>query len=100
VKRLSRADLPSGGRPDVRLPPPAELAADVGIVHLGIGAFHRAHQAVFTEEDAAAAVGESRWGIGGVSQRSAAVVEQMRAQDGLYAVLERGTAHVSARVIG
>jgi fructuronate reductase len=34
----------------------------VGIVHLGVGAFHRAHQAVFTE-DAMAATGEPGWGV-------------------------------------
>jgi fructuronate reductase len=69
----------------------------VGIVHLGLGAFHRAHQAVFTEDAVAAAGGD--WGICGVSQRSAAVIEQLAPQDGLYTVLARG-AHVEARVIG
>lgn len=72
-------------------------ALGVGIVHLGLGAFHRAHQAVFTEDAVAAAGGD--WGICGVSQRSAAVVEQLAPQDGLYTVLSRG-AEVEARVIG
>ena len=49
-------------------------ALRVGIVHLGIGAFHRAHQAVYTEDAIAAQGGE--WGICGVTQRSPAVVEQ------------------------
>ena len=40
-----------------------------GIVHLGSGAFHRAHRAVFTE-DAVAAAGDPRWGVLGVSRRS------------------------------
>jgi fructuronate reductase len=71
----------------------------VGIVHLGIGAFHRAHQAVYTEE-AMAAEGAWRWGICGVTQRSRTVVDQLAPQDGLYAVLERGDGGVSARVIG
>ncbi|MHA6627407.1 mannitol dehydrogenase family protein [Pseudonocardia sichuanensis] len=68
-----------------------------GIVHLGIGAFHRAHQAVFTEEAVAAAGGD--WGICGVSQRSRGVVDQLRPQDGLYSVLERGE-RTSMRVAG
>ncbi|OZM81658.1 mannitol dehydrogenase family protein [Pseudonocardia sp. MH-G8] len=68
-----------------------------GIVHLGIGAFHRAHQAVFTEEAIAAAGGD--WGICGVSQRSRGVVDQLRPQDGLYSVLERGE-RSSVRVAG
>ena len=39
----------------------------VGIVHFGIGAFHRAHQAVFTDDILARDPG---WGIVGVSLRS------------------------------
>lgn len=72
---------------------------EVGIVHLGLGAFHRAHQAVHTE-DAAAATGETRWGILGVTQRSARVAEQLAPQDGLYGVLTKGRDTASLRVIG
>jgi fructuronate reductase len=71
---------------------PRELR--VGIVHLGLGAFHRAHQATFTEDAVAAAGGD--WGICGVSQRSSAVIEQLAPQDGLYTVLAEG----EARVVG
>ncbi|MEU5725561.1 mannitol dehydrogenase family protein [Micromonospora sp. NPDC047738] len=74
-------------------------ALRVGIVHLGIGAFHRAHQAVFTEL-AAAATGRDDWGITGVTQRSASVREQLTPQDGLYSVLERAADAASLRVIG
>jgi fructuronate reductase len=98
VTRLSSSSLAQlGPRPRVTLPP-GGLAQGVGILHLGIGAFHRAHQAVFTE-DAAAATGESDWGICGVTQRSASVVEQLRPQDGLYAVLERGLGEPTVRVV-
>ena len=38
-----------------------------GIVHLGLGAFHRAHQAVYTDDILAA---EPRWGICGVSLKT------------------------------
>lgn len=55
-----------------------------GIVHLGIGAFHRAHQAVFTE-DAIAAQG-GNWGIVGASLRHAGAPDAISAQDGLYTV--------------
>lgn len=98
MKRLSREHLPLA-RCGVRLPPDAALAESVGIVHLGIGAFHRAHQAVFTE-DAAVTADEPGWGICGVTQRSRKVVEQLRPQDGLYTVLERGQCEVTARVVG
>jgi fructuronate reductase len=73
---------------------PREVPASVGIVHLGIGAFHRAHQAVYTED-----AGDG-WGICGITQRSAAVAERLAPQDGLYSVLERGPGGVSARIIG
>jgi fructuronate reductase len=71
-----------------------EVPSSVGIVHLGLGAFHRAHQAVYTED-----AGDG-WGICGITQRSPKVADQLVPQDGLYSVLERGSEGVSARVIG
>ena len=73
-------------------------ALTVGIVHLGIGAFHRAHQAIYTEDAIAAAGGD--WGICGVTQRSPAVVEQLRPQDGLYTLAQRDGAGERLRVVG
>jgi len=96
VERLSLRTLPqvaSGRRPHVD---PRGLG--VGIVHLGIGAFHRAHQAEFTEDAVAASGGN--WGICGVTQRSPAIVEQLMPQDGLYTLLTRGPFAVDARVVG
>jgi len=87
------ASLPAGARP--RIDP---RALRVGIVHLGVGAFHRAHQAVYTEDAVAAAGGD--WGICGVTERSAAVVDQLRPQDGLYTLAQRGIAGEELRVIG
>jgi fructuronate reductase len=60
----------------------------VGIVHLGIGAFHRAHQAVYTAEAMERDGGD--WGILGVAQRRAAAVEALAPQEGLFTLLERG----------
>ena len=71
--------------------------ARVGIVHLGLGAFHRAHQAVYTEDALAAEPGA--WGICGVTRRRP-VADALRSQDGLYSVLERGPEADTARVIG
>jgi fructuronate reductase len=68
------------------------------MVHLGIGAFHRAHQAVYTE-DAALATGEDHWGICGVTLRSADVADRLRPQDGLYTVVERGPGAAPPRVV-
>lgn len=63
-------------------------AVAAGIVHLGIGAFHRAHQAVYTESVLAA--GDRRWGIVGASLRSPDTRDALAAQDGLYALNIRG----------
>jgi fructuronate reductase len=56
-------------------------ASSTGIVHLGLGNFHRAHQAVYTAQ-------AGDWGILGVASRSATVADALNAQDGLYSVLE------------
>jgi fructuronate reductase len=72
-------------------------AVETGVVHLGPGAFHRAHQApVF---DALLAGGDPRWGVCGVSLRSPAVREALAPQDGLYTLVEL-EAEVRARIIG
>jgi fructuronate reductase len=100
VDRLSFASLTQAGPiGDVLLPPADAADQTVGILHFGIGAFHRAHQAVFTEE-AAVATGEHRWGICGVTQRSPSVQEQLLPQDGLYGVLERFPGRNRLRVVG
>ena len=73
-------------------------AAGPGIVHLGLGAFHRAHQAVYTEDAMAAGGGD--WGIVGVAPRSAAVVDALAAQDRLYSVTTLAARGGTTRVIG
>lgn len=82
----------------VKRPSGAVLTAGVGIVHLGIGAFHRAHQAVYTEDAMDASGGD--WRICGVSLRSAGVRDDMSTQDYLYSVTERSEAGDLTRVMG
>jgi Mannitol-1-phosphate/altronate dehydrogenases len=67
------------------------------IVHLGMGAFTRAHQAVFTE-DAIAATGEA-WRIISVSMRSSAVREQLAPQDHLFTVTSKGEGEPETRLV-
>ncbi|MGN6208754.1 mannitol dehydrogenase family protein [Asticcacaulis sp.] len=73
---------------------PASL--DIGVVHFGPGAFHRAHQAAYFD---ALAAKDARWGICGVSLHSAGVRDALKSQDGLYtlAILDED---VSYRIIG
>jgi fructuronate reductase len=57
---------------------------NVGIVHLGLGAFHRAHQALYTEAAVRARGGD--WGILGASLRRADVPNALAPQQQLYTV--------------
>lgn len=95
--RLSQATF---GALDTNVVHPAydRLKQKCGIVHFGIGAFHRAHQAVYTDD--AMAAGDHNWGIIGVSLRSADVREQMEPQDGLYSVIECSAKSSAIRLIG
>ena len=87
-----------------RLPPACERpaydvgAARVGVVHLGVGAFHRAHQAVYLEDRLAA--GEAGWAICGASLRSADTSAALEPQEGLYSVAIRSGEGERLRVIG
>lgn len=73
-------------------------AATTGIVHLGIGGFHRAHQAVYTDDAMAAAGGN--WMIEGVSLRHPDMAARLNPQNGLFSVTERDGEGTSTRVIG
>ena len=73
-------------------------AQAVGIVHIGIGAFHRAHQAWYT--DRAMDAGDRDWAISGVSLRSRTVAQQLNPQDGLFTVTERSNAGDHTRIVG
>lgn len=97
MKRLSPetlASLPA----DVARPLYDREAQEVGIVHFGIGSFHRAHQAWYT--DAAMNAGGRDWGITGVSLRSPGVARQMNPQGGLYTVAEQGAEGAALRIVG
>jgi fructuronate reductase len=80
------------------LPAYNRAAQKPGIVHFGIGAFHRAHMAVYTDDAMNAGAGD--WGIIGVSLRSASVADQMNPQDGLYTVTERSAGGSNVRLVG
>lgn len=66
----------------------AAPAAPVRIVHLGLGAFHRAHQAWYTQH----ASDGAQWGIAAFTGRRPDAATALAAQDGLYTLIERGEA--------
>jgi mannitol 2-dehydrogenase len=70
-----------------------------GVVHIGAGNFHRAHQAVYFDDLACSGISK-QWGVTGVSLRSRDVKDVLSAQDGLYTVVERGHDGQTARVVG
>lgn len=101
IRSLSAETLATAShdRHEVVLPPAGWSNQSIGIVHFGIGAFHRAHQAVYTQE-AFASTGDDRWGISGVTQRTAEVQRQLALQDGLYGVLDGSFDHPRLTVVG
>lgn len=82
---------------NIEKPRYARSSVSAGIVHLGAGNFHRAHQAVYC--DTLLNNGETKWGITAVSLRSPKVRDSLAPQDLLYtqATLSKATSY---RVIG
>ncbi len=70
----------------------------IGVVHLGLGAFHRAHQALVF--DALLQRGDARWGVLGVAMRNTALADALASQHGLYAVQVASHAGVQWQVSG
>lgn len=69
------------------------------IVHLGFGAFHRAHQALYTDEVASKT--DSEWGYCEVSLfGDGPLIGQLREQDHLFSVAEKGAEKTEVKVIG
>jgi mannitol 2-dehydrogenase len=87
--------------PDVTRPGYDRSAVTPGIVHIGVGNFHRSHQALYVEE-AMQAARSFDWGIQGVGilPHDAPLLRALNEQDGLYTLLERSDEKVVARVVG
>jgi fructuronate reductase len=94
VSRISAENLPT----NAALPAYDRAEKSVGIVHFGLGAFTRAHQAWYT--DRAMELHGGDWMIAGISLRSPTVGEQLNPQDGLYTLAEKSGEGTKLRVIG
>lgn len=94
---LERLHSISGVAAGVTLPTYDPAAHGTGIVHIGPGAFHKAHQAVYTDDALSEDAGN--WRITGISPRGTAVAEALNPQNGLYTVLERDAGGTRARII-
>lgn len=71
---------------------PGTRPARSNLLHIGAGAFHRAHQAVYTDD--------TDWGITVAAPRSREVIDALAAQDGLYTVASLGPGGADLRVVG
>jgi mannitol 2-dehydrogenase len=86
-------------RPGTPAPDYDRTALSAGFVHIGVGGFHRSHQAVYLDRLASSGVSRS-WGIAGVAVRSGGNITELLRQDCLYSVLERAPDGDRVRVVG
>jgi mannitol 2-dehydrogenase len=86
--------------PRISVPGYDRAALGGGIVHIGVGGFHRAHQAVYLDDLCRAGV--TGWSIvgAGVLAGDAPMAAALEAQDCLYALVTRDTRGTNVRVIG
>ena len=86
---------------DIGLPRYDRQLVMPGIVHIGVGGFHRAHEAVYLDDLMAGGMAQE-WGICGVGLRPAdkAMRNALIPQDCLYTVVARSAEGDAARVVG
>lgn len=99
-QRLHRGVL-QALRNDIARPTYARERLRPSIVHIGVGGFHRAHQAVYLDDIAEQGVSLD-WGERGIGllPHDRRMAEALLPQDCLYTVVERGADGDAARVIG
>ena len=83
---------------EVRKPAYDRAVLRPGIAHIGVGAFHRSHQAEYTDD--LLAYRFDRWGLVGINIRPPLLAQTLGRQGGLYTRLVRQNDEVEARVIG
>jgi mannitol 2-dehydrogenase len=101
---MTASPLTVSALPDLRLPVPAydRSGLRVGIIHIGVGGFHRAHQAMYLDRLMNKGLAED-WAICGMGMLpgDAAMRNALAAQDFLYTlVLKYPDGSTNARVIG
>ena len=86
--RLNRANLATMNHVEAK-------RAEERIVHIGLGAFHRAHQAWYTSN----VDSEQNWGIVAFTGRSIDAAQKLAAQDGLFTLVTRDSNGDSYQII-
>lgn len=96
--RLNGRTLPDAR---ARLPAFDRTRLTPGIVHIGLGAFYRAHGVIYNDDTIETDVsGHTGWGIIGASLRSPDQRERLVPQDCLYTAIERSAEGEKARIAG
>jgi mannitol 2-dehydrogenase len=70
-----------------------------GVLHVGVGRFHRSHQARYFD-DLAQTCASTQWGVVGAGMSSHSTSRGLARQDHLHTVVEAGPAGTTARVVG
>lgn len=83
--------------PDVQRPRYDRSKLKTRMVHIGFGAFHRAHQALCSDKLAEQG---SDWGYCEVNLNSGELIQALRQQDHLYSLTEMADDSLNTRIIG
>lgn len=97
MRRLDRSLLPELP-PSVRQPRYDRESLEIGIAHIGVGAFHRCHQAEFIDDILEARFG--RWGVLGVNLAAPNLADLLAPQQCLYSRTLRKDERSETRIIG
>ncbi|WP_455382667.1 mannitol dehydrogenase family protein, partial [Salinispira pacifica] len=86
--------------PEIAIPTYDRNRVKPGIIHFGVGGFHRAHQAVYTDDVLSA--GDLSWGIrgAGITPGDVRMHAALAPQDFLYTTVARDTEGEDTRVVG
>src|SRR5690348_12695166 len=96
---LSQHTLPAIASIGVPVPQYDRSALVPRILHLGVGGFHRAHMALYTDDVANSG---DDWGIRGVGilDGDRRMADVLRSQDHLYTLVERDSGGSQPRIVG
>jgi mannitol 2-dehydrogenase len=95
---LVTADSGRSEEPRVALPSYDRRSLTPAVVHIGVGGFHRAHQAAYFEELARRGIVD--WGVIGVAVHNSDLADALAEQDNLFTVVTRERDDASARIVG
>ncbi len=102
MPRLGTRSLPAIAARGIAVPSYDRRGMMPAVVHLGLGAFQRAHAAIVFDDlmNRAPAAHPGAWGVFGVAMRQPGLIQAIDAQDGLYSVRAADADGAVVRVVG